>query len=157
MWEQFQLVPISERILLTPGFFRSQVLNTGFCPRAERSNLDLFMDCLITTPHAAEEAILKPKTYSRSRHGKSQIYSPPMSEFDMLQTDLKAGEKESLGAAGGPSIVLATRGNATLKAASKTYELSEGSVHFVAQGVEMELESKDGSLLHTAFVEGSTK
>ncbi|PIB00942.1 Mannose-6-phosphate isomerase [Cercospora beticola] len=132
------------------------VLNTGFCPRAERSNIDLFLECLTFTPHSAEEAILKPKPYEKSKSGKSTVYAPPLSEFDMLQTELKAGEKEVLGAVGGPSILLATKGSATLKAKGKSYKLNEGAVYFVGQGTDVELESDEGLLLHTALVEGST-
>lgn len=135
----------------------NNVLNTGFCPRAERSNIDLFCQCLTFTPHSAEDAILKPKTYSRSETGKTQVFAPPMSEFDMLQTMLKKGEKEVLGASGGPGILIASRGGAKLNAGGREFELNEGYVFFVAQGVELQLEAgDDGLLMHTAFVEGST-
>lgn len=135
----------------------NNVLNTGFCPRAERSNIDLFCEFLSFTPHSAEESMLKPKPYSRSKQGKTTLYAPPMSEFDMLQTQLKAGESETLGASGGPSILIASRGNALMKAGGKSYDLKEGFVYFVAPGSEIELSSKDGLLMHTAFVEGATK
>lgn len=142
----------------------NNVLNTGFCPKAERSSIDLFCDCLTFTPHAAEEAMLKPKRYEKSKEGKTQVYAPPLSEFDVLQTELKrAGEREVLKKAGGPAVAIVTKGRAKLTArkdgmGEKRYELHEGQVFFVAQGVEVELESgDDGLLLHTAIVEGSTK
>ncbi|CAK4032263.1 Mannose-6-phosphate isomerase [Lecanosticta acicola] len=135
----------------------NNVLNTGFCPRADRSNIDLFVECLTFTPHSAEECMLKPKLYERGKNGKTQIYAPPMSEFDMLQTELGPGDQETLGAAGGPSILLATRGSGTLLAGGKSYPLHEGAVYFIAHGVDLEVDSKDGLLLHTAIVEGSTK
>lgn len=135
----------------------NNVLNTGFCPSAERSNIDLFCECLTFTPHSADESMLKPRPYSRSKNGRTQLYAPPMSEFDMLQTDLKAGETETLGAIGGPSILIASKGSASMKVGSKAYDLQEGFVYFVAPGFEIELESQDGLLMHTAFVEGTTK
>lgn len=134
----------------------NNVLNTGFCPRAERNNIDLFLNCLTFTPHSAQEAILKPKSYGKSKNGKSTLYAPPLGEFDMLQTELKAGEKEVLAAVGGPSIILATKGSAKLTAKGKEYEVNEGAVYFIGQGTEIELQSKEGVLLHTALVEGST-
>lgn len=135
----------------------NNVLNTGFCPRAERNSIDLFCSCLTFTPHSPQECMLQPQAYQRSKHGKTSKFAPPISEFDMLQTELKAGEKESLGAVGGPSIVLATKGSAQMKAKGKSFELNEGAVFFVAPGVDLELESKDGLLMHTAFVEGNTE
>ncbi|KAF2173325.1 hypothetical protein M409DRAFT_49786 [Zasmidium cellare ATCC 36951] len=135
----------------------NNVLNTGFCPRAKRSNVDLFCECLTFSPHSAEERLLKPKPYSRSKNGKTQLYAPPMSEFDMLQTELKAGESEELGASSGPSIIIASNGNASMKVCGKAFDLNEGFVYFVAPGSEIELDSKGGLLMHTAFVEGATK
>ncbi|USW48690.1 Putative mannose-6-phosphate isomerase, type I, rmlC-like cupin domain superfamily [Septoria linicola] len=135
----------------------NNVLNTGFCPRAERSNIDLFLDCLTFTPHSAEEAILKPKPYGKSRNGKSKVFAPPLSEFDMLQTELGKGEQEVLEKIGGPSILLATKGSATMKVNGKGYHVNEGAVFFVGHGVEVTLDAGDeGLLLHTALVEGST-
>lgn len=135
----------------------NNVLNTGFCPRADRSNIDLFAECLSFTPHAPEECMLKPQLYERGKNGKTQLYAPPMSEFDMLVTELGPGDQETLRAAGGPSIVLVTRGSGTMLAAGNSYQLNEGSVYFVSHGVDLEVDSKEGLLLHTAFVEGSTK
>ncbi|KAK5175310.1 uncharacterized protein LTR77_000448 [Saxophila tyrrhenica] len=132
----------------------NNVLNTGFCPRAERNSIDLFCECLTFTPHSAEESMLRPKGYEKGRQGKTQLYAPPMSEFNMLQTSLKGGEREELGAVDGPSILIATRGGAKLTANGSAVELHEGQVFFVAHGVEMELEAgKEGLLMHTAYVE----
>lgn len=96
--------------------------------------------------------MLKSKPYDKSSNGKTQLYCPPMSEFDMLQTKMGAGEKETLGKQAGPAIMIVTQGSASMKANSKSYELKEGHVFFVAQGVELELKSKDGLLMHMAFV-----
>ncbi|CZT24379.1 related to mannose-6-phosphate isomerase [Ramularia collo-cygni] len=136
----------------------NNVLNTGFCPRADRNNIELFISCLTFTPHSAGESMLRPKTYPRSLKGKSILYAPPLSEFDMLQTSLEAGEKEILKGFEGPAVFVATKGNAALKANGKVYNVREGSVFFVAHGTELELESLEGGfLMHTAFVEGGTE
>jgi mannose-6-phosphate isomerase len=101
--------------------------------------------------------MLRPRPYKGGKNGKSQLYAPPLSEFDMLQTRLGAGETEVLTAIGGPSVFVATKGNATLKANGKGYDVREGSIFFVAHGTELELESKgEEFLMHTAFVEGQT-
>lgn len=100
---------------------------------------------------------MKPQSYERSRNGKTQIYGPPLGEFDVLQIELKAGENETLGAVGGPGILLATEDNALLKAAGKTYDATEGSVFFITQGTELELHSENGAFMHAAIVEGQTK
>lgn len=101
--------------------------------------------------------MLRPNDYPGSRNGKSQLYAPPLSEFDMLQTKLEAGEEEVLQALGGPLVFVATKGNAMLKANGKVYEVREGSVFFVAHGTELELEGQGGGfMMHAAFVEGKT-
>lgn len=130
----------------------NNVLNTGFCPRAERNSADLFCSCLTFAPHSAEECMLRGDAYDGSK-GKTQVYKPPMSEFNMLLTKLGKGEKETLSAVDGPSILLATEGSAKLSAKGKTYELNEGNVFFVGRGTDIELESSEGLLMHTAYVE----
>ena len=98
--------------------------------------------------------MLRPETYKRSGNGKTERFAPPLSEFDMLQTTLKAGEKESLGAVKGPGILLATEGSARMKANEKEVELKEGQCFFVAQGTKLEFEAGDGGVLvHLAYVE----
>ncbi|GAB7366850.1 hypothetical protein MBLNU230_g1021t1 [Neophaeotheca triangularis] len=131
----------------------NNVLNTGFCPRPDRNNVDLFTSTLSFNPHNPKDCMLPTKPYQNSTNGKTTRYMPALSEFDMLQTTLQAGEKETLKAAGGPSILLATKGGASMKCNGTSYDLTEGKVFFVSHGVEIELDSKDGLLMHTAFVE----
>lgn len=131
----------------------NNVLNTGFCPRPDRNNVDLFTSTLSFNPHNPKDCMLASKPYPKSASGKTTLYMPALSEFDMLQTELKAGEKETLQPAGGPSILLATKGAASMKCNGKSYDLTEGKVFFVSHSVEIELDSKDGLLMHTAFVE----
>ena len=83
--------------------------------------------------------MLPPQKWNGSKEGKSVVYAPPLSEFDMLRTKLAGGEKEALRALEGPSVLIATEGRASMSVKGKTYEISEGSVYFVAQGTKMEV------------------
>ncbi|KAK4547989.1 hypothetical protein LTR36_010709 [Oleoguttula mirabilis] len=131
----------------------NNVLNTGFCPRAERDNVELFCSALTFTPHSPDECMLKKQDYSRSKHGKTFKYAPPLAEFDMVVTTLKAAEKEELGKVNGPGILLATKGSAKMKANDKEIELTEGAVYFVAPGTELAFEAgSEGLQMHEAFV-----
>lgn len=131
----------------------NNVLNTGFCPRADRNSVDLFTSCLTFTPHSPEECMLKPKTFDRSRNGKTQIYAPPLSEFNVLSTELKDGEDEIIGAISGPSICIVTSGEGTLKVEGKEHKLSEGYIFFVGHGVDMEFKATKELQIFTSYVE----
>ena len=63
------------------------------------------------------------------------------------------GEKETLAAVEGTSIILATGGPAKLKANGKTWDISKGNVFFVAQDTEIALESMNGLAMYTVYVE----
>lgn len=132
----------------------NNVLNFGFCPRADRNNTDLVCDLLTFTPHSVQDSVLRPKGWPRSQQGKSKVFAPPMSEFDILETKLKGGEKESLEAVKGPSVLIATKGGAKMKADGKEHELKEGHVFFVAHDVPLEFEAGEAGLqMYLAFVE----
>ncbi|KAJ9649234.1 hypothetical protein H2201_004242 [Coniosporium apollinis] len=131
----------------------NNVLNTGFCPRADRNNVELFCKCLTFTPHSAEEAILNSTSFDRSKNGKTKLYGPPMSEFDMLATILSSGEKETIGALGGPSIMINVNGEGKMKAAGKSYDIKEGYVFFIGKDTEREFEADSGLQIYTAYVE----
>ena len=45
----------------------NNVLNTGFCPSADRNSVDVFCSVLTFTPHNAEEAILPSGKSRRSK------------------------------------------------------------------------------------------
>jgi mannose-6-phosphate isomerase len=131
----------------------NNVLNTGFCPRAERNNVDTFTDCLTFSPHSAKEAMLTPKKFARGKNGKTLEYAPPLSEFSVLSTELGKGESETVEKLGGPSVLIVTEGRGTMKAGGKEHELKEGFIFFVGHGVEIEFEAESGLQIFTAFVE----
>ncbi|KFA46097.1 hypothetical protein S40293_07763 [Stachybotrys chartarum IBT 40293] len=129
------------------------VLNTGFCPSAERDSAEDFCSVLTFAPHSPEQCMLPPQSYQRSEKGKTRAFQPPLSEFNVLETRLGPGETEVLGKVGA-SIVLATEGGATVKAGGKSFELGEGNIYFVSQGVSVDIKAKsEGLLMHTAYVE----
>jgi mannose-6-phosphate isomerase len=86
------------------------VLNTGFCPRADRDSIDLFTAALTFSPKNAEEAILKPKKSDKVVKAHTQVFAPPMSEFNILLTNLKGNETETIKALQGPAILIVTGG-----------------------------------------------
>ncbi|KAK7704757.1 hypothetical protein SLS57_010381 [Botryosphaeria dothidea] len=130
----------------------NNVLNTGFCPRAERNNVETFISSLTFTPHDAKEAILPSKPYEGSKDGHTKVYAPPMSEFNMLASDIPSGATEHLTAVSGPSSLICTQGWGEFKADGKTYEIKEGYVFFIGQGVELEIGAKEALQLFTAYV-----
>ena len=72
----------------------NNVLNTGFCPRADRDSVELFSNTMTFKSHSTNEVMLPSKESSKGKHGKTVVYAPPMSEFNMLLTNLEDGETE---------------------------------------------------------------
>lgn len=130
----------------------NNVLNTGFCPSAERNSVDLFTSCLTFTPHDPQEPILKEENFKGSKNSKTTAYDPPMSEFTMLRTQLKSGEKETVEPIG-PSVMIATKGGGKMVTDEKTVDIKEGYVFFVGQGVETNFEASKDMELWRAFVD----
>lgn len=131
----------------------NNVLNTGFCPRAQRNSAELFTAALTFSPHNAEEVKLGTSKTDKSKNGKTSEYAPPMSEFNMLKTSLKEGEKETIRAIAGPSVLFATSGSGKLIADGQTHEIKEGYVFFVGQGVEVTHEAESGLQVYQAYAE----
>lgn len=129
------------------------VLNTGFCPRAERDSVALFCEALSFWPHDPDEARLGKHPSDKAENGKTVEYAPPISEFNMLATHLGSGEKEKVQPINGPSIMIVIRGEGQLKAGGKTIDLKEGYVFFVGHGVGLEFESTKGLEVYRAYAE----
>jgi mannose-6-phosphate isomerase len=129
------------------------VLNTGFCPRADRDSIDLFTTALTFSPKNADEAILKPKKSDKGLKGHTRVLAPPMSEFDMLITELKGEETETIKALQGPSVLIVTEGRGALKAEGKEHEVKEGYVFFIGYNTKIELAAEAGLETHIAFAE----
>jgi len=131
----------------------NNVLNSGFCPRADRDNIDLFTDTLtFSKAHSREDMILESKPIQNSK--ATVVYAPPMSEFDMFKTDLSSGEEDTLKANEGPAVAIVTKGSGVLKGDGKELEAKEGFIFFVAPGVETTWKAtgQDSLQIHTAAV-----
>lgn len=123
------------------------VLNTGFCPRADRDSIDLFTSALTFNPHSAEQSRLEMSTYHGSESGATREYAPPMSEFNMPITQMNADAKETIKAIPGPSIMIVTNGKGIMRAAGKELDLRFGYVFFIGQGVGVEFETKTEKMM----------
>jgi len=128
------------------------VLNTGFCPRADRDSSELFTAALTFSPKSGDDAILKPKASEKGAKGHTKVLAPPMSEFDMLVTELKAGESETIEPIQGPGIMIVTAGSGAMKAGDE-YALKEGYVFFVGFDTKLELTTDEGLEMHMAYCE----
>ncbi|KAI0418261.1 RmlC-like cupin domain-containing protein [Xylaria grammica] len=130
----------------------NNVLNVGFCPPADCNNVDTFANTLTFKAHSKQDVILPSNKCDKSRNGKTVVYKPPMSEFDMLKTDLAAGESDEITASEGPGVMIVTSGNGVLRADGHEFQLSEGYIFFIAPGVDVRLESQNGLQAHMAVI-----
>lgn len=131
----------------------NNVLNTGFCPRADRDSVDLFCSVLTFSPHSVEEAKLLPRSFKGCKNGKAKEYAPPLSEFNMLAIELSDGESETIKPIGGPAIAIVTKGEGMMKVDGKEYKLGEGFVYFIAHGTEVVYHASKGLQVYAAFAE----
>ena len=71
----------------------------------------------------------------------------------MLKTELAKGESEVWEKTEGPTVLFSTEGDGMLKAGGETFEIREGYIFFVGQGVEVELEAGEGLVVYGAYAE----
>ncbi|KAJ9260003.1 mannose-6-phosphate isomerase, class I [Paecilomyces variotii] len=129
------------------------VLNTGFCPRPERDSVDVFTQALTFHPHDPKSVILPSSPSLKSECGKTREYSPPISEFNVLATCLKKGEKENIKAIMGPSVQVVTKGSGRLTTQAKTVPFKEGTVLFIGQDTPVGLVAEEDLELYRAYAE----
>lgn len=130
----------------------NNVLNVGFCPAADRNNVDVFANTLTFKSHSREDVVLPRQKSERSKTGKTQVYKPPMSEFDMLVADLKAGESDEVKAGEGPGVMIVTKGSGKMSADGKVFDLKEGFIYYVAPGVDVKWETEGGLQVFEAVI-----
>ncbi|PLB34868.1 mannose-6-phosphate isomerase [Aspergillus candidus] len=129
------------------------VLNVGFCPRADRDSVDLFTQALTFKPHSSQEAELPRKTSDKGLSGRTVEYAPPMSEFNVLATSLALDETETHKAILGPSLMIVTEGSGKMEAHGATTALDEGQVFFVGQGISLEFSTPTSMTIYRAYAE----
>ncbi|CEJ55507.1 hypothetical protein PMG11_01760 [Penicillium brasilianum] len=130
------------------------VINTGFCPRAERDSVELFGQALTFVPHDTQGALLPRRKSDKGSQGRTDVYAPPISEFSVLVTTLGAGEMETHKAILGPSLLIVTKGCGEMKIpGNKTVELKKGYVFFVGQGVALDFGTEKGLAVYRAYAE----
>lgn len=129
------------------------VLNTGFCPRADRDSVDLFTAALTFAPKNSQDAILKPKKSEKGVNGNTKVLAPPMSEFNMLVVELGSKGTETIKALQGPAVMVVTGGKGTLKAEGKENEVEEGYVFYVGYNTELNFTAEESLEVHIAYAE----
>ncbi|KAI1848460.1 hypothetical protein JX265_008758 [Neoarthrinium moseri] len=130
----------------------NNVLNTGFCPPADRNNIDMFAETLTFKSHSKDDVFLPSQKYDQSKHGMTAVYKPPMSEFNMLKADLKAGDIDEIGAIDGPGVLIVTSGEGVMSADDKDHELKQGFMYYIAPGVPLTWQTQSGLQIHMAVV-----
>lgn len=130
----------------------NNVLNVGFCPAADRNNVDMFTNALTFKSHSEKDVLLPKQKSERSTTGKTEVYKPELSEFDMLFAGLKAGESDVVRAGEGPGVMIVTQGMGKMTADGKEFELKEGYIFFVAPGVETKWETETGMQIFEAAI-----
>lgn len=130
----------------------NNVLNTGFCPRAERNSIDLFANLLTFKAHSREDVYLPSEKTDKSKTGKTVIYRPELTEFNMLKTDLKKGETDEISASEGPGTLIVTKGSGILHANGENFEVKEGFIFYIAPGVPIKLEASQEVQIHMAVI-----
>lgn len=130
----------------------NNVLNTGFCPPADRDGVELFARALTFAPHSRKDVALPRETSERGRNGRTGVYRPPISEFDMLRVELGRGEDEVLEPAEGPGVAIVTSGEGEMQADGKRFDAKEGFIFYVSPGVEVRWAASQGLEVYMAVV-----
>ncbi|KAK0653465.1 Mannose-6-phosphate isomerase [Lasiodiplodia hormozganensis] len=125
------------------------VVRAGFTPKFKDVGT---LTSMLTYSYAPiEEQKMAPKDYSYVTHNtksyssasESELYDPPIEEFSVVRTALKApGAKATFDPIQGPSIVLCTSGRGTIAVGPKKELVEPGYVYFVGSTAECVLESE---------------
>ncbi|EEY22296.1 mannose-6-phosphate isomerase [Verticillium alfalfae VaMs.102] len=130
----------------------NNVLNTGFCPKGDRDNIDLFSDALTFAVHRPSDAVLPAKRSERGTNRKTLLYRPPLREFDMLLTNLQETDEEVISKGQGPGVAIVTKGEGVLEGDGQGFDVKEGFIFFIAPEVEVKWRSKGGLQVFTTVV-----
>jgi len=125
------------------------VVRAGLTPKYKDINTLTSMLTYTTAP--ASEQKMNPQKFRNCRY--SLLYDPPIEEFSVVRTELKAGQEEEMEAIEGPSLMIVTSGNGLLVSGGKVIDIKDGSVWFIGAGVGIVLKSQGRMVTHRAFVE----
>lgn len=133
----------------------NNVLNTGFCPRADRDSIPIFTAGLTFASHSSDDLLLPSQKCEYGSKGKTREWKPPLSEFAVMRTRLGLGEEEVTREVAGPSVLWAVEGAGTLRAEGREWAVKEGHVFFVGCGVELGLKAQGerGLDIYRAYAE----
>ncbi|MBE3045174.1 mannose-6-phosphate isomerase, class I [Candidatus Bathyarchaeota archaeon] len=122
------------------------VLDSGFCPRDARDDIDLFADAL-TFKHVSKDDMMLPDRRSHdSLKGNTRVYRPPIGEFDVLKVELAHDKDDELKGQRGPSVAIVTEGDGTLVGDGRKHHVKKGQVLFVAPETPMLWEANYSTL-----------
>lgn len=133
----------------------NNVLNTGFCPRADRDSIPIFTAALTFASHSPDDLLLPSQKCEYGFRDRTREWKPPLSEFALMRTRLGPGEDEVTKELAGPSVMWAVEGKGMLKAEGREWSVKEGYIFFVGSGVEVELEAQGerGLVVYRAYAE----
>lgn len=131
----------------------NNVLNTGFCPRADRDSIDFFAETLTFAPDTQAGNIKLPAERSKDgSKGHTLVYRPPISEFDMLRIDLGKDEAEEVAKQKGPGVAIVTSGEGVLSGDGQEFEAKEGYIFYIAPGTSAGWRATSGLQVREALV-----
>lgn len=119
------------------------VVRAGFTPKFK--DVKNLISMLTYSYAPISEQKMKPIPYpAPSSNSHSILYDPPIDEFAVIKTTLKAGEKEVFKGIEGPSIVIATEGQGKISVGPKEEVVKKGYVFFVGATAELEIQAENG-------------
>ena len=130
----------------------NNVLNSGFCPRADRDSIDLFAETLTFKALGKKDIMLPAKDSESGADGYTVEYAPPIKEFTMFKTDLLGNLEEHIREQAGPSVAIVTRGGGILTVEGKDYPANEGYIFFIAPKTALRWRTIEGMEIHMAAV-----
>ncbi|ORX58141.1 phosphomannose isomerase type I [Hesseltinella vesiculosa] len=126
------------------------VVRAGLTPKFK--DVKVLVDMLTYRYGSAESQKMNPVPYGAHSH----VYDPPIEEFTVLQTTLKADDQEKHLPIQGPSILIVTAGSGEMTGeAIKTessFTLGEGYVYFIGADCPLNIHAgKDGVTTYRAY------
>lgn len=130
------------------------VIRAGFTPKFQDVNT---LTEILTYDHdPPAQQLLQPVDYpyvtlntaAYSSGSDSLLYDPPIEEFSVVRTALKAdGAKATFEGIAGPSVVICTSGQGSISVGPKREDLKEGFVYFVGATAECVIESRGADMV----------